>query len=102
METLGRLKDPRGAAPVAQRLTNIHDRSHASKALQAMGPIAESDVAKYLSERDAGLKSEACKILKVIGTQASIPDLEAASRDKNKNVANAAKSALSAVRMRGG
>jgi hypothetical protein len=102
METLARLKDPRGAAPVAQRLTNIHDRSHASKTLQAMGPIAESEVAKLLAERDAGVRIEACKILRVIGTKASIADLETASRDKNRNVANAAKSALSAVRMRGG
>jgi uncharacterized protein len=102
MATLGRLKDERGVAPVAQRLSNIHDRSFASKALIAMGPIAETEVAKNLENNDIGTQREACRILKAIGTKASIPALEVASRSKNRQVAAAAKDALNTVKARGG
>jgi uncharacterized Tic20 family protein len=102
MEALARLKDERGVAPVAQRLPNVHDRSHASKALIAMGPVAEKEVAKYLETNDIGVQREACRILKAIGTKASIPALEAASRSKNRQVAAAAKDALNTVKARGG
>jgi hypothetical protein len=100
MEALGRLKDERGVAPVAQRLSNIHDRSFASKALIAMGPMAEKEVARYLENKDAGIQREACRILKMIGTKASIPALEAASKNRNRMMANAAKDALNAVQTR--
>jgi hypothetical protein len=100
MEALGRIKDERGVAPVAQRLSNIHDRSFASKALVAMGPVAEKEVAKYLENRDVGTQREACRILKLIGTKASIPALETASKNKNRTIANAAKDALNAVKAR--
>jgi len=101
MATLGRLKDERGVAPVAQRLSNIHDRSSASKALIAMGPIAEKEVAKYLENSDAGTQREACRILKAIGTKASIPPLEAASKNRNRTTASAAKDALQTIQKRG-
>src|SRR5260370_37599418 len=101
MEALGRLKDERGVAPIAQRLTSVHDRSYASKALQAMGPMAEKEVAKYLEDKDAGVQREACKILKVIGTKASIPALETASKNRNRTTASSARDALNAVKARG-
>jgi uncharacterized Tic20 family protein len=101
MDALARLKDERGVAPVAQRMMSIHDRSSASKALQAMGPMAEKEVAKYLEDNDPGTQREACKILKVIGTKASIPALEAASKNRNRMTANSARDALNAVKARG-
>jgi HEAT repeat protein len=102
MDALARLKDDRGVAPVAQRLTNVHDRSNASKALRAMGSMAEKEVATYLDNSDFGTQKEACAILKVIGTKASIPALEKASKNRNPLKANAAKDALNAVKARGG
>lgn len=101
MDALARLKDERGVAPVAHGLISIHDRSNASKALQAMGPIAEKEVAKYLEDKDAGTQREACRILKAIGTQASIPALEAASKNRNRTTASSARDALNAIKARG-
>jgi hypothetical protein len=43
---------------------------------------------------------EACRILKLIGTKASIPALEAASKNKNRMTVSAAKDALNTIKAR--
>ena len=90
-ETLSNVQDSRAADAIAERLTA--DRFQASNALQKMGPMAEPSVAKYLKHSDHWVRAEACKILGVIGTRKSIPELRRMTRDKNFFVSTAAKRA---------
>jgi predicted Zn finger-like uncharacterized protein len=69
MRILGKLKDERAAAPLCQRLSNFFDREEASKALQELGPVAEKEVAKYVFDKDAGIREKAQLLLKGYGTK---------------------------------
>jgi hypothetical protein len=100
MTALGKLQDDRAAEPIAKRLATHQDRMHASKALQALGSKAEKAVIPYLKNEDWGIRLEACRILGAIGTKASKPALEAASKDSNGLVAGEAKRAIAAVSAR--
>ncbi|MBV9126137.1 MAG: hypothetical protein JO112_22535 [Planctomycetes bacterium] len=99
IEALGRLKDPRAVVPVAQQLTNVFDRDSAVTALETMGPMAEPEVDRYLTNPDLMARREACKILQVIGTKASLPGLEAAARDPI--LRNDAEAAINAIHAQG-
>jgi serine/threonine protein kinase len=101
MEALGKLKDARAALPLAKRLSDLGDRGTASQALQALGPAAEKVVLPYLRSTDWGVQMEACNILKVIGTPASLSALGQAAGDTNGLVANAAREAVKAITARG-
>jgi HEAT repeat protein len=98
LEVLAKLKDARAAEAIAQRLYG--DRQQASSALQALGPSAEKDVVKYVGDKDVAVRVEACRILRVIGTKESVAALEGAARDKNRNVATAARNALKDIAAR--
>jgi len=101
MDTLANLKDERAVEPIAERLTEIHDLHIASKALQAMGSMAELAVSKYLGNPEFTTRLEACKILKVIGTKASVRPLQAVAVNRNDFVvAKAAEEALTAISAR--
>jgi len=100
IQALGKLRDPRAAGPPARRLSNFGDRSHAGKALRELGPVAEPEVLKCLQHRDAGVRTEACKILKYIGSQQSITALREAARDPNPSLADEAQAALDAITQR--
>jgi HEAT repeat protein len=67
LEALGQIKDERAAKPVAERLADFSDRSHAGRALIAMGPLAEEAVRPFLQHKDAAVRTEATRILKRIG-----------------------------------
>jgi predicted Zn finger-like uncharacterized protein len=69
MRILGKLKDGRAAGPLCQRLSNFGDRDEASKALQELGPAAEKEVAKYVFDKDAGIRAKAQLLLKGYGTK---------------------------------
>jgi HEAT repeat protein len=102
-EALARLKDPRGAAPVAHRLQDPWDRGKAVEALSSYGPAAEEAVIPYLKSTDVRkhwIKQDACKVLKVIGTAKSIPALEEAEKETDHFVQQAARSALESIRNR--
>src|SRR5262249_54143461 len=103
MATLGKLKDDRAIAPLAQRLPDGGDRAAASKALQAIGARAEKEVDKYLTNPDTAVRLEACHILREIGTRASLQalrDAVQANRQKHKDVATAAEVAIKAITAR--
>jgi len=101
MEALANLKDERAVEPIAERLTEGLDRHDASKALQALGSTAELTVLKYLGSPDFPTRLEACKILKVIGTKASVRPLQAVALNRNDFVvAQAAQEALIAISTR--
>jgi serine/threonine protein kinase len=96
LASLGRLQDERGAEAVAKRLTSA-DRGFAAKALQAMGPVAEKALLKYIDDREWSVRLLVCQTLKVVGTKESLPALEAAKNDDNGNVRMAAEDACKAV-----
>jgi HEAT repeat protein len=96
---LGRLKVARAAEPLAARL-ETGDRKRASQALQDIGTPAEQAVIPYLRNKDKAVRREACYILKIIGTTASAAALEPLTSDKDKELAQAARAALQAVKQR--
>jgi HEAT repeat protein len=82
-ESLGKLAKDRAAAE-AIALWLKDDRGLVFRSLQAMGPPAEPVlIAIVQSKEDWGVRSEACKLLGVIGSQASIPVLQEAGKDRN-------------------
>jgi HEAT repeat protein len=100
MEILGRFPDPRGAEAVARRLGDNLDRFAAQRALQAMGPAAEDAVKSLLSSPEVQTKTEACRILRLIGTRKSLPLLQVLTTDKNFFLASSAKSAIREINKR--
>jgi HEAT repeat protein len=76
MEILGKLGDPRAAAPIAQRLKDPSDRSTASRALKALGSAAEDATIALLADPDAGVFDEACQVLGQIGGPKGIAALK--------------------------
>src|SRR5262249_34551409 len=97
MDTLVKLKDPRGIEAVAKRLTIINERHAAGKALRAAGPSAERSVLPLLDNNELFVKWEVCDILKAIGTKESLPALQKALADvRTKHKAQAAIEAIKA------
>jgi HEAT repeat protein len=82
LDTIKTLKDPAAAEAVAAWLAG-GDRGKAADALKAMGTGAEGPVLKYLTDSDENVRAEACRILQVVGTTASIPALEDLIRKAN-------------------
>src|SRR5262249_45638507 len=68
-QALVQLKDERGAAALAAKLPTPGGRARAAAALQAMGPVAEREVAKYAFHPHNGARQEARRLLKAYGTK---------------------------------
>ncbi|MBV9125537.1 MAG: HEAT repeat domain-containing protein, partial [Planctomycetes bacterium] len=100
MTALGRLKADAAAEPIARKLASTQDRFQASQALQDMGPAAEPAILKMIGDKDWAVRSEVCKILKVVGTQKSVPALEGLRDDPNPLVKVMAQQALEAITAR--
>jgi predicted Zn finger-like uncharacterized protein len=75
MALLGKLRDVRGAEPVASRLTHSGDRRAAGEALIAMGPVARPAVEKYATNPDTLVRKEVDRILKSYGGDTGNLDL---------------------------
>ena len=98
---LGRLKDPAAAPALAKLLPGLGDRGPASAALKAIGPGAEKAVIPFLTHKDSWASSEACHILKEIGTEASVAPLQEILKGKpDFMVGPAAANALKAIQER--
>jgi HEAT repeat protein len=69
VEALGRLKEPKAAAPIARMLPDFFQRDLTSRALAAIGPPAEKEVVKYYFDNDLSTREEARKLLAGYGTQ---------------------------------
>jgi hypothetical protein len=92
---------PETAPAVAKLLPSGLDRGQAVATLKAIGPPAEKAVAEYVSHKDIFTAAEACKVLKEIGTAASVPALRKVLAGKpNGLVANAATEAVKAIQAR--
>jgi hypothetical protein len=89
------------AAPaIAKLLPNLAERGTASAALKAIGSGAQSAVIPYITHADTFTASEACHILKEIGTEESIPPLKAVVEAKTLFVGGAAKDAFNTLEAR--
>lgn len=101
MEALGRLGDKRAVPLIARRLIDGGDRSQATRALQALGPIAEAETLRYLQHRDAAVRAAACRVLQMAGTRKSVQPLRyIANNDRNRETAQAALNALDGISRR--
>jgi hypothetical protein len=68
-----------------------------------MGPMAEDAVLGILNESDVPECIEAaCQVLSAIGTQKSLPELEACLENPTPSVQQAAREALDAIQRREG
>jgi len=99
LDILAKLRDPRSADAVAARLS-YGDGFKASPALVAIGPAAERSVLGCMNDMEWSVRMEACKILKQIGTKASLPMLQQAAADQNGLVVMAANDAIAEINKR--
>jgi HEAT repeat protein len=81
LDAVAAIKDPAAADAVADCLPK--NRERAGKALRAIGSEAEGATMKYLTHPDVFVRTEACKVLKVIGTKKCIPALQLVYRKAN-------------------
>jgi HEAT repeat protein len=99
MQVLSATKDKRAVLPIVRWM--LKEPDNATKALTAMGPVAEDDVLKLLRERDKDVRKNAARILQEIGTQKSLAALQRASTDsRDATAAQAAQIALETVKER--
>lgn len=100
-KALGNLKEKRAAPLLAAKLTDMSWRMDAATALKAIGPPAESAVAKLLRDRDWGVRLEVCRILQEAGSKDSLKTLDGlAAGDENPLVRQAAQTSADAIRAR--
>jgi hypothetical protein len=81
LRAIGRLKDERAIEPIARYFDDVGELGAAADALKSMGPAAETVVRKQLKHKSLQVRLKACEVLEVIGTKASLQDLEAVSKD---------------------
>jgi hypothetical protein len=63
METLGKLKEPRAAELILQRIADVHDRHAATKGLELMGDAAQPTLAKHMNDANRDLRRTARELL---------------------------------------
>ena len=78
LHALATTRHPEAIAAIATQLSDSSGYREAGKALREIGAAAEEEVASYLTHKERTARIEACRILAVIGTKKSIPDLEKA------------------------
>ncbi len=106
IDALVKLKDPRGAPAIARNWKNPFEREWTRRSLEQLGPVAEDAVRPYLEDRDWGVRVEACRTLKRVGTRKSLPALEEALANTRtmyggyRDVADAAREAIHAIQAR--
>ncbi len=81
LKGIGKLRDERSVASVARCLLDLATSYHAERALKEMGPLAEIEVLGVLNQKGGPGRQAAIRVLRDIGTQQSIPALQAASQD---------------------
>jgi HEAT repeat protein len=100
LAAIRKIRDPNSALELARRLTVADQRKQAADTLVAMklkDDQLEAEVLRALESPDATTRQSACQVLRAIGTEASIPALKRAATDKVRNVATAARTALTAI-----
>jgi HEAT repeat protein len=99
MTILANTRDKRAVIPILRWL--LLDTDPTVEALKQMGPIAETDVAVHLRDKDAGARLNAARVLQVIGTPKSNELLRQAAHDsRDISAKEAAQAALDAIKER--
>jgi HEAT repeat protein len=101
IDTLAVLKDPRAAEPLARRWF-AREPEAVSAALIAIGPAAEGAMLEQLSQPSIPLRIAACRVLRKIGTRASLGPLLKLTDDKSSPLTEAAWEAVEAIAARKG
>ncbi|MGD0653083.1 MAG: SHD1 domain-containing protein [Thermoguttaceae bacterium] len=100
IEALGNLKSAKAAEAVAAQMYRQNSRREASKALKAMGPIAEDATIDCLNDRDMWVRAESCLVLQEIGGKKSLQALRDMSLKLAGNAPREASKAISAIELR--
>ncbi len=100
IDALGKLRDERAVQPLVACFQDFGTRGAAEKALRAMGPIAEPGVLPLLNGNDNLQKQAVIKLLKDIGTQRSVPALQAIAFGNFPFLRMPAQEALNAIALR--
>jgi hypothetical protein len=95
---LGKLKDPRSAAPLVKMLESERDRSRAVEVLRKFGPDCEIPVQGCLIHKQPQIRRDACEILRSSGTVKSLGALQPLLRDPECQTA--AKAAIEEIKRR--
>jgi HEAT repeat protein len=105
---LGRLKDPRGADPLAEMMAlgvgdNTSYRSPRDgenfwvEALVEIGPASEKAVLPLLKEKSIDTRIQVCAVLKQVGTRRSLADLKDLTASPSKELSEAAAEAVRSI-----
>ncbi len=97
IQSLGQLGDARTAAPLASRLGDFFDHTHAMRALQALGPKAAGAVVEKLDDKDTKVRIRALQVLQEIGSESERQAIEQCATASNATEREAAKQALEQI-----
>jgi HEAT repeat protein len=98
IDALGKLREPQSLKTLIACFRDSGTRDAAEKAPRKFGPPAEPEVLPLLNEM--GIKREALRLLKDIGTQQSVPALQALVASNNFAFRAPAQEALNAIAAR--
>ncbi len=103
IRVLANLQDIRSAEVLAKRAGNFFDGREAKQALIAMGPLGEQAAVKELTNQDGKIRVAAAEVLAAVGTTKSLSAIQNAMRvfPQDRELNNAANTALQAIRARG-
>jgi HEAT repeat protein len=101
LTALGRLKDPRAVDEIVPLLGNNFVHENVRQALVNLGDVAEWPLHKHLEDSNPKIRAAVCDVLRSVGTEDSIPALQAAALDSDGQVAAKANEALAAIARRG-
>jgi hypothetical protein len=94
------LKSAKAAEAAAAKMYQQGNRENVSKALKAMGPIAEDATIALLNDRDQWVRAEACSVLGEIGGKKSLKALRDFSPKSRGFEEINYKKAISAIELR--
>jgi HEAT repeat protein len=103
VDLLVKLKEEKVAKPLAMQLGDPKKTHAAGRALIALGAVAEPAVLPYLKNNELNTRKRAAEVLGVIGSKASLPELEKIARNKNQDnffARVAAERAVAAIKSR--
>lgn len=100
IEALGKLKSAKAAEAVAAQMYQQNSRQDVSKALKAMGSVAEAATIGLLKDRDMWVRGEACLVLGEIGGKKSLEALRDLTPTSSGFETNNTKKAISAIELR--
>jgi len=98
MRMFSRWKEREAIRAIARWLGE--DKEHATDALLRYGSVAEPEVRPLVHHDDTDMARQACAVLAEIGTTASMRTLLAATRGRDRSVADAARDAFYAIQQR--